>query len=157
MYVNEGDDIEAEDFDEAETLQEDEAIILKQHHAKFVHKSMIKQPKGMVGQDSGQPWFLFWNSQSFELLDQKNIRLDPDMRERCTEYLRQCHNSDEGGFRGAPYMMSHIASTYAAIMAIVNVGTEKAYNLVDIMAMKKFLLSVKNNKMKDEKDCSNMY
>ena len=79
------------------------------------------------------------------------------MRERCTEYLRQCHNPDEGGFRGAPYMMSHIASTYAAIMAIVNVGTEKAYNLVDIMAMKKFLLSVKNNKIKDEKDCSNMY
>jgi hypothetical protein len=30
---------------------------------------MMKQPKGMVGQDSGQPWFLFWNSQSFELLD----------------------------------------------------------------------------------------
>ena len=29
MYVNEGDDIEGEDFDEAETLQEDEAIILK--------------------------------------------------------------------------------------------------------------------------------
>jgi hypothetical protein len=29
MYVNEGDDIEKEDFEEAETLQEDEAIILK--------------------------------------------------------------------------------------------------------------------------------
>ena len=79
------------------------------------------------------------------------------MRDRCAEYLRQCHNPDEGGFRGAPYMSSHIASTYAAIMAIVNVGTEKAYNLVDINAMKKFLLSVKNNKVKDEKDCSNMY
>ena len=88
MYVNEGDDIEKEDFEEAETLQEDEAIILKQHHAKFVLKSMIKQPKGMVGQDSGQPWFLFWNSQSFELLNQKNTKLDPDMRERCAEYLR---------------------------------------------------------------------
>jgi hypothetical protein len=49
---------------------------------------MIKQPKGMVGQDSGQPWFLFWNSQSFELLNQKNTKLDPDMRERCAEYLR---------------------------------------------------------------------
>jgi len=54
-------------------------------------------------------------------------------------------------------MMSHIASTYAAVMAIVNVGTEKAYNLVDIIGMKKFLLSVKNNKIKDEKNFTNMY
>lgn len=111
----------------------------------------------MVGQDSGQPWFLFWNLQSFELLDQKNTKLDPDMKDRCAEYLRQCHNPEEGGFRGAPYMMSHIASTYAAIMAIVNVGTEKAYNLVDIIGMKKFLLSVKNNKIKDEKIFTNMF
>ena len=41
--------------------------------------------------------------------------------------------------------MSHVASTYAAMMAIVNVGTEKAYDLVDVVAMKKYLISVKNN------------
>ena len=41
--------------------------------------------------------------------------------------------------------MSHVASTYAAIMAIVNIATEEAYKLVDILAMKKFLISIKNN------------
>lgn len=30
-------------------------------------------------------------------------------------------------------------------MAIVNVATEEAYNLVDLKAMKKYLISVKNN------------
>jgi len=29
MHLNEGDEIEGEDFEESETLQEDEAIILK--------------------------------------------------------------------------------------------------------------------------------
>ena len=41
--------------------------------------------------------------------------------------------------------MSHVASTYAAIMAIVNIATEDAYNLVNIPAMKKYLISIKNN------------
>ena len=99
----------------------------------------------MVGQDGGHPWFLFWNTQSFELLAQHNIRLDNDMKKRCASYLGQCHNPNEGGFRGAPHLMSHVASTYAAMMAIVNVSTQEAFDLVDIPAMKKYLLSVKNN------------
>jgi protein farnesyltransferase subunit beta len=99
----------------------------------------------MVGQDSGQPWFLFWNTQSLELLAQPNLKMDHEMKSRCVDYLRQCHNPEEGGFRGAPHIMSHVASTYAAIMAIVNISTEEAYNLVDLAAMKKYLCTVKNN------------
>lgn len=67
------------------------------------------------------------------------------MKSRCVSYLSQCHNAEEGGFRGAPHIMSHVASTYAAIMAIVNIGTEEAFKLVDLAAMKKYLCSVKNN------------
>ena len=51
----------------------------------------------------------------------------------------------EGGFRGSPHLMSHIASSYAAIMAMVNVGTEAAFEKVDVEAFRKYLLSVKNN------------
>ena len=41
-------------------------------------------------------------------------------------------------------MLSHVASSYAAVMAIVNVATEKAYEIVDLPAMKKYLMSVKH-------------
>mmetsp|Transcript_10028 Transcript_10028/g.16870 ORF Transcript_10028/g.16870 Transcript_10028/m.16870 type:complete len:191 (-) Transcript_10028:810-1382(-) len=108
-------------------------------------KSLLSLPKGMIGQDGGHPWFLFWNSHSFELLNQPNLKLDDELKRRCTEYLAQCHNGEEGGFRGAPFIMSHVASSYAAIMAIVNLGTKEAYDLVDLTAMKAYLLSVKNN------------
>ena len=67
------------------------------------------------------------------------------MTNRCIDYLRQCHNPGEGGFRGAPYIMSHVASTYAAMMAIVNLGTKEGYDLIDLDAMKLYLTSVKNN------------
>ena len=71
--------------------------------------------------------------------------MDLEMIDRCVEYLRQCHNDETGGFRGAPFLQSHVASTYAAVMAIVNLGTESAYNLVNLQKMKTYLLTIKNN------------
>lgn len=41
--------------------------------------------------------------------------------------------------------MSHLASSYAAILAIVNIGTQEAYDLVDVEGMLRFLKSIKNN------------
>jgi prenyltransferase beta subunit len=41
--------------------------------------------------------------------------------------------------------LSHIASTYAAILAVVNIGTEEAYKMVDVERMRRFLKSMKNN------------
>lgn len=143
MHVN--CDSDGNDSNDPETQQEDAAVLLKSHHAKYVMSNMMKLPRGMVGQDGGHPWFLFWNTQSLQLLQQPNLKLDDDMASRCVDYLRQCHNPEEGGFRGAPYIMSHVASTYAAVMAIVNIGTKEAYDLVDLQAMKKYLLTVKNN------------
>jgi prenyltransferase beta subunit len=49
MYVDHSD----EENEEPQTLQEDEAILFKSHHAKFVLNNMMKLPRGMVGQDSG--------------------------------------------------------------------------------------------------------
>ena len=41
--------------------------------------------------------------------------------------------------------MTHVASTYAAVMAIVNIGTEEAYDIIDVPKLRSYLLSVKNN------------
>lgn len=142
MYVNEYD---SQGSGQPETLQEDEAILLKTHHAKFVINSMMKLPRGMASQDGGQPWFLFWNTQSLQLLNLPNFQLDSDMAQRCVDYLKQCLQPKDGGFAGSPYLLSHVASTYAAIMAITNIGTKEAFDIVDIAGMKKYLLSVKNN------------
>jgi len=48
--------------------------------------------------------------------------------------------------------LSHVASTYAAIMAIVNLASKEAYDLVDIPAMKKYLLTIKNNHKQTQPD-----
>lgn len=47
--------------------------------------------------------------------------------------------------------MSHIASTYAGILALVNIGTEEAFKMIDVEGMRNFLKSMKNN-LRFEKD-----
>ena len=48
-------------------------------------------------------------------------------------------------FAGAPGLKPHVASTYGAILAIVNIGTKEAYDIIDVDKMKQFLNSIKNN------------
>ena len=52
--------------------------------------------------------------------------------------------------------MSHVASSYAAVMAIVNLATEQGYKIIDIPKMKQYLLAVKNN-FKVDSESSNMF
>jgi protein farnesyltransferase subunit beta len=65
-------------------------------------------------------------------------------REKCISYLKQCYNPEEGAFSGMPKAVCHAASSYAAMLAIVNIGTEEAYDIVDREQMRKFLLKMKN-------------
>jgi len=41
--------------------------------------------------------------------------------------------------------MSHVASTYAAVMALVNISKEEAFDIVDLAKMKQYLIRIKNN------------
>lgn len=75
--------------------------------------------------------------------DLEKYLLTDEEKQKCVEYLRRCHNPD-GGFAGAPFHQSHVASSYAAMLAIVNIGTEEAYSIVDREGMRKFLHSIKN-------------
>lgn len=67
------------------------------------------------------------------------------MKHRCCAYLRRCWNDKEGGFAGAPGLKVHIASNYAAMLAIVNIGTEEAYKIIDVSKMRACLARLKNN------------
>lgn len=58
------------------------------------------------------------------------------------DFLSRCQNKT-GGFGGGPSQLSHLAPTYAAINAIVTIGTEEAYKIVDRQALYKWLLSLK--------------
>jgi len=65
-------------------------------------------------------------------LNVEGFDLSDDMKSRCVKYLARCQNKVEGGFAGAPFHVSHVASTYAAVLAVVNIGTEEAFSMIDV-------------------------
>ena len=61
---------------------------MKLDHHKYVTKNLMSLPGGMMSQDGGQPWFLFWMSHTLEVLGLPNKALDDDVKARFVEYLR---------------------------------------------------------------------
>ncbi|RZC40958.1 protein farnesyltransferase subunit beta [Asbolus verrucosus] len=47
--------------------------------------------------------------------------------------------SPTGGFGGGPGHLPHLAATYAAVNALVTLGTEEAYNIIDREKLQQFL------------------
>lgn len=69
------------------------------------------------------------------------------LQEKCVEYISKCQHPD-GGFAGGPYQIGHLASSYAAMLAIVLMGLEEGYKMVDRQKMYNFLMQMRNPKIK---------
>eukprot|EP00826_Nyctotherus_ovalis_P054970 TRINITY_DN7262_c0_g1_i5.p2 TRINITY_DN7262_c0_g1~~TRINITY_DN7262_c0_g1_i5.p2 ORF type:complete len:136 (+),score=31.09 TRINITY_DN7262_c0_g1_i5:391-798(+) len=80
-----------------------------------------------------------------EILNSGEIELPKEEQRKVMEYLKACQHP-EGGFSGAPFMEAHVASTYSALCAIVQLGTEEAYQIVNREKTLQYLLRLKHNK-----------
>lgn len=60
-------------------------------------------------------------------------------------FLASCQHRLDGGFGGGPYpgQAAHLAPTYAAVNALVTLGTEEAFRAVDRRLLYRFLLAMK--------------
>ena len=58
-------------------------------------------------------------------------------------FLARCQDT-EGGFGGGPYQIPHLAASYAAVCALVTIGTPTALQVIDRAKMKAFILRMKD-------------
>uniref|UniRef100_T1IU12 Protein farnesyltransferase subunit beta n=1 Tax=Strigamia maritima TaxID=126957 RepID=T1IU12_STRMM len=63
---------------------------------------------------------------------------DPEI---CT-FLKNCQHPD-GGFGGGPMQVAHLAATYAAVCALVIIGTDEAYEVIDRKKLGEYLSRMK--------------
>lgn len=110
----------------------------KQRHVKFLHKQLGRLPPQMAAADPSRPWFFYWCLAALTLLGED---VSP-YRERLVETVRPIQNAG-GGFGGGFGQDSHLATTYATVLALMLVGGEEAYKVVDRRAMWKWLCSLK--------------
>ena len=121
-------------------------------HYNFAKKLMSKLPGGYSSLDAGYPWLIYWITNIISLC-KDNYAINHDNKLQLVKMLKELQHED-GGFRGAPKGHAHLISTYAAVMAIANLGIPEAYDIIDIKKMKNYLLKMKNNQFEINKEPS---
>lgn len=110
----------------------------RQRHARLLHSTLEKLPGRFVAADAARPWFLYWCLSALVLLGE-----DVSDYQRGVIETAQSMQNDSGGFGGGNGQLSHLATTYAVVLALALVGGEEAYEVVDRKAMWRWLCSLK--------------
>lgn len=107
-------------------------------HIAFLKRSMGQLPAPFVAADASRPWVMYWALNGLSLLGsdvsiyQGNLALT----------ARHMQNAS-GGFGSGLGQRSHLATTYAMVLALCIVGGEIAYDVIDRRGMWKWLCSLK--------------
>lgn len=112
--------------------------LLRKAHVRFLKASLGRLPGRLVTADASRPWFLYWCLSGLCLLGQDVSTY----RDALVETARSMQN-EAGGFSGGGKQLSHLATTYATVLALALVGGEDAFEVVDRRAMWKWLCSLK--------------
>lgn len=110
----------------------------RQRHVKFLHKQLGNLPPQFFAADPSRPWFFYWCLAALCLFGEDVTAY----RARLIETVRPMQNPD-GGFGGGFGQLSHLATTYATVLALTLVGGDEAYEVVDRKSMWKWLCSIK--------------
>ena len=110
----------------------------RHRHVKFLHISLGKLPGRFVGADASRPWFLYWCLHGLTILGEDIS----GYRDGLIATARSIQNIS-GGFGGGSGQFSHLATTYATILALAIMGGEDAYQVIDRRALWEWLCSLK--------------
>jgi protein farnesyltransferase subunit beta len=105
--------------------------LARSKHVKFLKRQLSGPfPEGFVALDASRPWMLYWALTGLYLLGEDLS----EYRRQVIDTLAPMQNED-GGFGGGHGHFSHIATSYAAVLSLIMVGGNEAYDLIDRKGM----------------------
>jgi len=107
-------------------------------HIAFLHKSLKPLPPPYVAADASRPWMFYWALAGLSAMGEDISRYS----EPLLSTVRPIQNAT-GGFGGGNGQMSHLAPTYAILLALAMIGGEEAFEIIDRRAMWKWLGALK--------------
>lgn len=134
-----------EEFAELEEMGDDleESILLyRDNHEAYLMNGLDSLPGGYACLDASRPWLCYWIVHALDLLGRFDNK-PKELKDDVANFLGKCQDP-EGGFAGGPMQLPHLAPTYAAVNALVSIGTQEAYDIIDRPALHRFLLSRKS-------------
>ncbi len=116
----------------------DRVTLWQDKHIDFLKRGLVRLSSDYECLDASRPWLCYWIVHALSLLD---YTLMPAETHKVVEFLRKCQ-CREGGFGGGPGQLPHLATTYAAVLALCEIGTKEAYDVIDRPALQRFILSL---------------
>lgn len=110
----------------------------RERHIRFLRQCLGKLPGRFVAADASRPWFLYWCLSALTMLGE-----DVSSYRNAVIATARSMQNETGGFGGGGGQLSHMATSYAVVLALALVGGEEAYDVVDRKAMWKWLCSLK--------------
>ena len=127
-------------YQELDTLGPDELdedlTLLRDCHIKYLQGGIGQLPQGFAVLDASRPWICYWVLHSLALL---GADLPSHVTASDVIHFLKCCQDPRGGYGGGPMQLAHLAPTYAAVAALVTLGSPEALDSIDRPAMFEFL------------------
>lgn len=115
----------------------------RERHVRFLHRTLGPLPSVFIGADASRPWMLYWALSALALLGEE-VSPSSALGMGLVETARSMQNADTtGGFGGGHGQLSHLATSYAVVLALAVVGGPDAFEVVDRRAMWRWLCQLK--------------
>ena len=120
-------------------------VLQRELHVEYLRQILSRDrslPKSFACLNAGRPWICYWAMHGLFLLGAIDdlVRRCPDDAAAMVYFLESCQHRSLGGFGGGPGQLPHLATTYAAVSALVTLGTDKALAVIDRPKLMRFLL-----------------
>jgi protein farnesyltransferase subunit beta len=117
------------------------AILDRKEHIKKLIDGITKQlPKEFTSLVPQQTWTVYWITHSLALLEQQQLlnTISKDV----IQMISDCAHSD-GGYGGGPGQIAHLATTFAAVNALITLNTDEALESIDRLKLMMFMHKLK--------------
>lgn len=122
-----------------DTVGDSHVPLDRQRHLNFLYNGFERLGQGYEVLDASKSWLCYWIVHAMSIL---KAPMSTDMSTRIVETLKK-YQSKSGGYGGGVGQISHLAPTYAAVHALISVGTKEAYDSIDREAMYGWLMRMK--------------
>jgi len=119
-------------------------VLDRERHVEFLRRGLAEPLHGSyISLEASRPWIIFWILHALDLLGERSI-IEDEFADGVVSFLDLCQDKDRGGFGGGPYQIPHLATTYAAVAALVTIGSPAALSIIDREKMRSFLHRMKD-------------
>lgn len=112
----------------------------KKHIARLVEALTCELPKEFEKLVPAQTWTIYWITHSLNLLGQQQFL--KTITSEVIKFISECAH-EAGGYGGGPGQIAHLATSYAAVNALITLDDEQALESMDRVNLVKFLHRMK--------------